>query len=673
MALFFALFLVFTFIYVMVIKSSMNYEFGSDRKRTTTRMSVGAATFAAIGVHYILAAELLASIWTGPTGEDPGTALVVTLVAISTGTAMWGFLIPKIVFSFVGTKPVDTDRSDDAQHHTRDNTHQQESEHVQQPVFMRQQPQTNETPFIPPGTPSPISRPTTDEWLVVAPIAEQTDESQPKRPAKPILFGAGVLTLLAFATIAAVWIFNQTGDSHNLAKCDTLLRTQLASSPQLAENAGNANALIDAIQDQRAADCPRDSWNPVVTNITRNHEGNIDVNFSTNARFSRSAAATMPAEGTQRWVYIATDSQWYSSTVGDPKISEAPPASSPLPPPTYTPRPATTARLVPTHTTAPTRPTATSPPVRTPTPISVKDIYAAAFGSCGGRYHGEQKSRRQQAAKAVLNGELQSIDDFRATIEQNCAGAIESTAARLGATPVPAATPSMALALRRNPTPTPWRWPTKPPPPTWRNPTVAVSPTTPPRLHATATPKPTLHHSGQKYPGGSPLNNSEIERLIIAYTNEERKKAGLRSFIHDSMVSNIARGHSQNMAQTGQFSHQIDGKDQTARALAAGYDCRAYRNDGSYSYGLSENIAFRHRVTETIRSGQGPQQVSKYDSDQGVAQGLVQQWMNSPGHKKNILATGSNRIGVGVFVAVSEKHGIAWETIWATQNFSPCK
>ena len=201
----------------------------------------------------------------------------------------------------------------------------------------------------------------------------------------------------------------------------------------------------------------------------------------------------------------------------------------------------------------------------------------------------------------------------------------------------------------------------------------AVSSTTPPRLHATATPKPTLHHSGQKYPGGSPLNNSEIERLIIAYTNEERKKAGLRSFIHDSMVSNIARGHSQNMAQTSQFSHQIDGKDQTARALAAGYDCRAYRNDGSYSYGLSENIAFRHRVTETIRSGQGPQQVSKYDSDQGIAQGLVQQWMNSPGHKKNILATGSNRIGVGVFVAVSEKHGIAWETIWATQNFSPCK
>ena len=445
---------VLAFIAFRVVRSSMNYEFGSSRKRTIIRMLVGTATFAAVFIHYALVGALLVSIWTGPTGEDPGAAFVITLVAISTGTAMWGFLIPKIVFSFVGTKPVDTDRSDDAQHNTHDNTLQRESEHVQQPVFMRQQPQTNETPLIPPGTPSPISRPTADEWLVVAPIAEQTDESQPKRPAKPILFGAGVLTLLAFATIAAVWIFNQTGDSHNLAKCDTLLRTQLASSQQLAENAGNANALIAAIQDQRAADCPRDSWNPVVTNITRNHEGNIDVTFSTLPGQTRGMAVTMPAEGTQRWVYLATKGQWYSSTVGTPQISAAPPESSTLPPPTYTPRPATTARLVPTHTTAPTHPTATSPPVPTPTLVSVKHIYVAAFGSCGGRYHGEQRSRRQQAATSTLKAGLQYLDDLRAIIEQNCAGAIEVTAAKLGATPAPTATPSMALALQRNPTPT---------------------------------------------------------------------------------------------------------------------------------------------------------------------------------------------------------------------------
>ena len=204
-------------------------------------------------------------------------------------------------------------------------------------------------------------------------------------------------------------------------------------------------------------------------------------------------------------------------------------------------------------------------------------------------------------------------------------------------------------------------------------PTIPASTTMKPPLRVIHAPETTFQQSTQKYPGGTPLNPSEIERLIIAYTNEERKKAGLPPLIHDSMISTIARNHSRDMAQTNQFSHEINGKDSTARALAAGYDCRAYRSDGSYSYGLSENIASRDRVTETIRLGQGPQRVSKYNNNQGVAQGLVQQWMNSPGHRKNILATGSNRIGVGVFIAVSQKYGYAWEKIWGTQNFSQCK
>ena len=44
--------------------------------------------------------------------------------------------------------------------------------------------------------------------------------------------------------------------------------------------------------------------------------------------------------------------------------------------------------------------------------------------------------------------------------------------------------------------------------------------------------------------------------------------------------------------------HELDGEDPTDRALDAGYDCRAYRLDGSYSYGLSENIAEHPRVTQ---------------------------------------------------------------------------
>ena len=283
------------------------------------------------------------------------------------------------------------------------------------------------------------------------------EEKATKKPTQSILVGVGGLLLVAAITLIAFSLTDNepTADSNTFLDCDTWLRQQLVSSPKAAANAENANAVVAYVQSQRPDSCPPGTWNPLVTNVTRDHEGNIDVTFSTLPGQARGIAVTMPADGTPRWVYLVTDSQWYSSTIDAPQIWAAPPTSSPLPPPTYTPRPATTARLVPTHTTAPPHPTATSPPVPTPTPVSVKDIYVEAFSSCGGQHHGEEKSRRRQAATLTLKAGLQSLDALRATIEQNCANAIESAAARLGATPSPTATSSLALALQRNPTPTP--------------------------------------------------------------------------------------------------------------------------------------------------------------------------------------------------------------------------
>ena len=331
--------------------------------------------------------------------------------------------------------------------------------------------------------------------------------------------------------------------------------------------------------------------------------------------------------------------------------------------PTYTPHP--------THTPMPPRATATRPPLPTPTtPVSLRNIYVAAFGSCAGQYHGEQESGRQAAAIETLDGGLRSLEELRAIIDENCAGAIEATTAKMGITPSPTVTLSIPLTARQ--LPTPWQSPTEPSR-QWTIPTVPAATPMPQRLRETPTPEHAFHDSGQKYPGGTPLKSSEIERLIIAYTNEERKKAGLPPFIHDSMISTIARNHSRNMAQTGQYSHKINGKDQTARALAAGYDCRAYRSDGSYSYGLAENIDQLQRVKKRTRVGQGPWQASKYSNQQQMAREHVQRWMDSPGHRKNILSPESKRIGVGVSVTIDEKYGYPSEKTWATQNFSRCK
>ena len=183
--------------------------------------------------------------------------------------------------------------------------------------------------------------------------------------------------------------------------------------------------------------------------------------------------------------------------------------------------------------------------------------------------------------------------------------------------------------------------------------------------------------SDERYVGGKLLDAREIETWVIEFTNLERAKAGLEPFVHDPAISEIARSHSINMIEHG-YGHVVFGKDPTDRALDAGYDCRAYHEDGSYSYGLSENI-FRHgRVTQWVGTSRSRATWSwrpaTYIVDsRDMARELVAGWMDSSGHRANILDSDSRRIGVGVAIEKSPKHGYISETVYATQNFSSCR
>ena len=163
-----------------------------------------------------------------------------------------------------------------------------------------------------------------------------------------------------------------------------------------------------------------------------------------------------------------------------------------------------------------------------------------------------------------------------------------------------------------------------------------------------------------------------IEEWTVHFTNDERIKAGLRPFDHDLAISDIARKHSKQMVSHG-LRHTIAGKDPTDRALAAGYDCRAYHGDGSYSYGLSENIAEHPRVqhwvgTSSGWSGYKWRPTVYYTDAEQAAHSLVQGWMNSRGHRVNILDRDSRRIGVGVAVKLSEQYGWKTETLYYSVN-----
>jgi uncharacterized protein YkwD len=101
-----------------------------------------------------------------------------------------------------------------------------------------------------------------------------------------------------------------------------------------------------------------------------------------------------------------------------------------------------------------------------------------------------------------------------------------------------------------------------------------------------------------------------IEANIVSYTNEERARFGLEPFKVDKDLMETAREHAAWMTRTRNMIH-------TARAVA-------------------ENIAM----------GQ------PHSSD------VVRAWMNSPGHRANILNSGHQRIGVAAYT--TEDGTIFW-------------
>ncbi|TPQ18716.1 CAP domain-containing protein [Streptomyces sporangiiformans] len=113
-------------------------------------------------------------------------------------------------------------------------------------------------------------------------------------------------------------------------------------------------------------------------------------------------------------------------------------------------------------------------------------------------------------------------------------------------------------------------------------------------------------------PGGLARTAAEV----IALTNAERASAGLPPLALDSQLTAAAQGHSADMVARAFYSHTApDGSEPWHRAAAAGSTRRT----------IGENIACGQRSPAEVVRG----------------------WMNSPGHRANILKPAFTHIGVG--------------------------
>ncbi|MBF2063103.1 MAG: CAP domain-containing protein [Calothrix sp. C42_A2020_038] len=132
------------------------------------------------------------------------------------------------------------------------------------------------------------------------------------------------------------------------------------------------------------------------------------------------------------------------------------------------------------------------------------------------------------------------------------------------------------------------------------------------------------------------MNHNFINR-IVELTNAQRQSSGLPKLEFNPVLAAAAQKHSTDMALEDFFNHQSqNGSSPSQRAQAEGYP----------SAFVGENIAVGNSTPE----------------------GTFQQWMNSEGHRKNILNSDYQEIGVGYYFLANDTGNVNYNHYW-TQCF----
>ena len=118
--------------------------------------------------------------------------------------------------------------------------------------------------------------------------------------------------------------------------------------------------------------------------------------------------------------------------------------------------------------------------------------------------------------------------------------------------------------------------------------------------------------------------NRALVRATLCVLNAERARHNLRPLRLNRKLSRAARRHSRAMAQRRFFSHtSLSGASFVDRIRSTGY------LSGARSWAVGENIAYGSGSRSAPRS-------------------IGRAWMNSAGHRANILSSSFRAIGIGI-------------------------
>lgn len=114
------------------------------------------------------------------------------------------------------------------------------------------------------------------------------------------------------------------------------------------------------------------------------------------------------------------------------------------------------------------------------------------------------------------------------------------------------------------------------------------------------------------------------ESAVLARANSARAEAGLAALVPEPALQAAALGLARYMAESDRYGHEADGRTPAQRSEAAGYRWCA----------VAENIAY-------VMSSAG------FTTDE-LARRLMDGWIASPGHRRNLLDGDMTQTGVAI-------------------------
>lgn len=177
-----------------------------------------------------------------------------------------------------------------------------------------------------------------------------------------------------------------------------------------------------------------------------------------------------------------------------------------------------------------------------------------------------------------------------------------------------------------------------------------MTPTTPTQkkspggLHKQSFQTPTLPATPT---GRVDVNVLKLEQLVHERVNLERERRDVGPLSYHRGLASIGRYHSWDMAQRNYFAH-VSPNGVTHQEFRKRYNSNCeITGQNLYRIRLSGQQVFINRTLSDLPS---------------LAKEIVQGWLDSPGHRENLLSPYYQTEGIGIFVT---KKG----TIYVTQEF----